>query len=324
MNEQPTIGGASVPTRGQLFRMLSGIFDNSEKDCRIEINFNHNSDGNQQNDCRDLLLAYIKSHRVEDGRAIATRLQGVTTQKSGLGLLFLILAGDGQQAKLVLSRFPADQGILAEERNDRLTVEFLEKVFMKSATAYKAAIYSGKVSDTAFWKGRAVDKQINIPGDHLANYWIRHFLASDFQTTAAAGSRRLALALRDAMHSSTDQKVKMEIAAAVTLSAGLAGRTISAQEFCQHFRFSGRTTEAIKKIVKHDNLMAESFQFDPKEFAHHIAFRSVELDNGGVLTAEASRFDDVFQHELVAQDGKRVRYITEGEIIDQRLRKGRP
>lgn len=320
---QPAIGGTSVPKHGPLFAMLKGVFDKAETDCRTDICFSHNSDGKQQNDCRDLLLAYIKSHKVDDGRSIALRLQSVTTQKSGLGLLFLMVGADAHRSKFVLSRFPADHGILAEERKDSLSVEFLDKVFMKSATAYKAAMYEGKISSSGFWIGKAVDKQINHPGDQLANYWIREFLASDLSTTAAAGSKRLALALRAAMYDLADTEAKAEIAAAVTLATSIAGQTTSVEEFCTHFGFSLAAIEAVRKAIKHDSLMAENFQFDAAEFKQHIAFRSVELSNGGILTAEASKFDQVFQQESVSQTEKEVRFTTQGQIVDQRLRKAR-
>ena len=140
---QPSIGGTAVPKRGRMFDMLKEIFDRAETDCPTDISFMHDSDGNAKNECRDLLLAYVKSHKVDDGRKVALRLQGVTTQKSGMGLLFLMLGQEAGKTRLVLSRFPADQGISAEERKDSLNLEFLEKVFMKSATAYKAAVFSG-------------------------------------------------------------------------------------------------------------------------------------------------------------------------------------
>ena len=53
---------------------------------------------------------------------------------------------------------------------------------MKSATAYKAAVYTEKSLDSDFWKGRAVDKQINSSETSISNYWIREFLESDFLT----------------------------------------------------------------------------------------------------------------------------------------------
>jgi len=320
---QPDIGGTTVPNRGHLYLMLKGIFDKTNEDCRTDISFNHDAAGKKQNECRDMLLAFINSHRVDDGRKIALRLQAVTTQKSGLGLFFLMLGSDGEKSKLVLSRFPANQGILAEESKDSLTVEFLEKVFMKSATAYKAAVYEGKPTTNAFWTGLAIDKQINNPGHEFANYWIREFLASDLRTTAAAGSRRLAIALRVAMHSLTDTEAKSEIAAAVTLVTGMAGQTTSADAFCEHFGLSSTAIEAVRNAIKHESLMAENFQFDAAEFKRHIAFRSVELSNGGILTAEASQFDGIFKQEQLKDAEKEVRFTTQGHIVDQRLRKGK-
>jgi hypothetical protein len=320
---QPDIGGTSVPKKGLLYSMLKGIFDKSEEDCRTDISFNHNATGKQQNDCRDLLLAYINSHRVDDGRSIALRLQAVTTHKSGLGLLFLMVGNDGDKSKLVLSRFPADQGILAEESKDSLTVEFLEKVFMKSATAYKSALYEGKPTANAFWTGRATDKQINNPGHEFANYWIRDFLSSELRTTSAAGSRRLAQALRVAMQNLSETEAKSEIAAAVTLITGIDGKTTSVEAFCDHFGLSSKAIDAVRKAIKHDNLMSENFQFDAVEFKRHIAFRSVELSNGGILTADASQFDNIFHREDLKLDKKEVRFTTQGKIVDQRLRKGK-
>src|SRR5262245_51986031 len=114
--------------------MPRGIFDRSDVECDTEISFNHNAQGIQQNDSMDLLLSYVGSRTLANSRKIAARLQTMTTHKSGLGLLFLMYRNDGSDSKLVLSRFPADQGILAEESKDQLKVEFLEKVFMKSAT----------------------------------------------------------------------------------------------------------------------------------------------------------------------------------------------
>lgn len=308
---------------GKLFAMLKGIFDNAESDCKIDIIFSHNSDGKRQNDCRDLILSYAESHSLEDGRNLAARLQGVTTNKSGLGLMFTMAGSDGTRSKVVLSRFPADQGILAEEGKDSLSIEFLEKVFMKSATAYKAAAYSGKTTGAGFWNGRAIDKQINDYAAQIANYWIRDFLASDLKTTAAAGSKRLAIALRNAMNALSDTDAKAEIAAAVTLASGLNGQTTSAQSYCQNYGLSEVATDAVNKAIKSDSLMKEIFQFDVDEFRQHLAFRSVELNTGGVMLAESSKFDEVFRQEPVGETDENIRFTTEGKIVNQRLRKSK-
>jgi hypothetical protein len=110
--------------------------------------FKHNNDGSQQNICRDLIINYIKRQTVENGRLIAERLQSVTTKRSGLGLLFLTTGYDGENYKFLISRFRADNGILAEEDEKSLNVEFIEKVFMKKVTAYKFVLYFGNSLDS--------------------------------------------------------------------------------------------------------------------------------------------------------------------------------
>lgn len=323
VDTQPDIGGTTVPKSGKLYLMLESIFERAKEECSTEISFNHNMDGKQQNDCRDLLLDYIQKPHLPRGRKIALRLQAVTTNKSGLGLLFLMVGQENQHAKLVLSRFPADQGILAEERKDSLSVEFLEKVFMKSATSYKAVFFEDQVTTTGFWIGRAVDKQINNPSEIVARYWIRDFLASDLRTTAAAGTKRLAVALRDAISSLDDTVAKNEISAAVTLAPSLSGRTTTIDQFCDRFGLSPTTREAVRKAVRNDALMAETFQFDGTEFGRFIAYRLVELDNGATLSAESSQFDSVFSKEQTAKNDGRIRFATVGRVVDERLRKSK-
>ena len=125
------ISGAAVPKDGRLFRMLEPLFDHAEEDCKHKIAFN-SDDGEQRNPCRDSLITYIKNCDLNAGREIAKRLQGVTTHRSGLGLLFLIVGEEKGESKIVVSRFPADSGVLAEEKGNGLSVEFLERIFMKA------------------------------------------------------------------------------------------------------------------------------------------------------------------------------------------------
>ena len=164
------ISGTSVPMSGVLFETLNQVFAKAEEECQHHIAFAADDDGKQQNDCRELLIDYIKNSDITQGRAIAKRLQGATTNRPGLGLLFLMKGQHKGETKLVVSRFPADSGILAEEKERGLTVEFLERIFMKSATAYKPAVYSGKSLFKDFWKGRAFDKQINSSESYISDY----------------------------------------------------------------------------------------------------------------------------------------------------------
>jgi hypothetical protein len=324
LDPQPSIGGTSVPKAGKMFEMLNAVYDRAEAECGIEISFAPNSKGEQQNDCRDLLLAYLASSSIPNGRHIAVRLQSITTRKAGLGLLFLMAGETGSRKKLVLSRFPADHGILAEETQDKLRVEFLEKVFMKSAHAYKAALYDWDGSLTGIWTGRAVDRQFSNPQQEGAQYWIQGFLASTLRTTSAAGTMRLAGAVRTAMNKLMHPKAKSELAAAVALAAGINGRNISPNQFIVQFGLSEYTAEAVRRSIGHENLLNEVFQFDSDEFNKHVAFRIVELSNGAILTADATSFDSVFVSEPISADGTDVRFTTHGSIVDERLRKAKP
>lgn len=324
-DENPSIiNGTSVPMSGLLFDMLKPVFNKAEEECHHSIVFMPDDDGTKRNEFRGLLLAYVKKCDLVCGREIAKRLQSVTTHRSGLGLLFLILGQYNDETKIVISRFPADSGILAEEKEKGLSVEYLERIFMKSATSYKAAVYSGRSFDRDFWKGLAVDKQINSGESSISNYWIREFLCSDFQTPGEAGTRRFAIAVRDAMNRSTNMQVKEDIAALHHLMAGMPNRVVNAKGILDQFHISQTTQEEIKKHFPSTKLFGENFQFVPAEFLKHVPLQTVELDNGGLLTAAAERFDDVFKRETVNASEDTIRFSTQGKIVNQRFRKAKP
>jgi hypothetical protein len=247
----------------------------------------------------------------------------MTDKRSNLGLLFLIQGTEGRDHKVVISRFPTDSAIAAEENHRDLTVEFLERVFMKSATSYKAAAYRDSSLEAGFWLGRAIDKQINSQTAELSNYWISQFLNSDFSLTPAAGTRRLGIALRNAAKKTTDVNVKSEIAAAVTLAGNLRQRRISIHSFEEHFGLSEAAKRAINGELRTPQLAAERFQFDLGEFRAQVGYRSVELNNGAMLTAPSSEFDSVFHRDVLDERRQEVRFSTEGKVVSEKLKKSK-
>ncbi|HEY2476812.1 MAG TPA: hypothetical protein VGI19_18670 [Candidatus Cybelea sp.] len=297
--------------------MLSDLYRQARGECDIEIVFRP-TEGQQQNPCRDLMIAYVQSPNVDNGRALASRLQGVTTRRSGLGLFFLAV-GDEVDQLLLVSRFPADQGVMADEQGGRLTVSFIERVFMKSAKAYKCAIYPGPAEEGAFWAGRAVDKQVNKEKE-LSNYWIGDFLASDLSTTGPAGSKRLATAFREAIKASTSPELRDELMAAVRLARGHNGQVITSEGLVERLALSPDARDALKEKMQRPELFAESFRFDREEFDHHIQYRSVELNNGAILTAESVRFDDVFE-QTRGPNAVSTTYTTTGAVVNDWLKK---
>jgi hypothetical protein len=146
-------------------------------------------------------------------------------------------------------------------------------------------------------------------------------LDSEFLLTGAAGTRRLGVALRNAARISDQLDVKQEIAAAVTLARSLRNKRISIRDFEDQFGLSNEAREVIESQFPNTDIAEEKFKFDFDEFNGEVAYRSVQLNNGGLLTAQSGEFDDVFQREIVDPDKNEVRYSTQGKVVNEKLRK---
>lgn len=318
--EQPDIQGAKIAHKGGLFDLLMEVYRRAPKECDIEIVFNPDEAGRQVNESHDALIEYSRHPSIPSGREIALRLQRVTTHRSGLGLLFLITGrNDDGMNSLVVSRFPADQGILAEESIDKLSVQFVERVFMRNARAYKSALYQTRSFDAGYSIGRAIDRQISGPRE-LSDYWIRNFLQSELKTTGPAGSRRIATALRQAIRKSRSVDLKQELVAAARLMRGQHNKTLSARNLVARLALSDDAVQLIESAFPREELMDERFRFDAEEFSKHATYRTVELDNGAMLVAEEERFAEVFEREVVVAE-EVVKYTTQGRIIDEKIKK---
>lgn len=304
-----------------MFDLLKGVYEKADVECTIGIVFNKGANGAQENDCRNVLLDYTKAPTVHSGRILAERLSSVTTKRSGLGLLFLLYGKEGLRHKVVLSRFRANNGVLVNEAKDMLTVEFIDRVFMKNAHSYKAVVYQDQSLLAGFWDGMAVDKQINSQDLESSDYWVKEFLNSSFKTSPASGTRRLALALKQAIRDTKELEVKRQISAAVSLGDGLNGQPFNVNDFCERFGFTTETKGAVVKAVGRTDLAADNFLFDTAEFTKQLPYRTVELDSGAMLTAHTAEFDDVFdQHEVGDGDG-RIRFSTTGTVVGVKLEK---
>jgi hypothetical protein len=316
--EAREIGGADLPLEGKLFQLLYNIYARSDQECDIDIAFRPSNEGVQQNPCRDLLVRHLTNPELRTAMSIAARLESMTDGRSGIGLLFVIVGLEGREHKVVISRFPTDTAILAEENRRALNVEFLERVFMKSATSYKAVAYRHASLVAGFWVGRAIDRQHSQNGIS-SNYWISDFLASDLATTPAAGSHRLAQTLKNAAKNAAPD-IKREIIAAATLARNVRGQTTSISDFQDRFALSPLAREAIQKEIKKPRLAEERFALDLVEFNSVVGYRSVALSNGAMLTAQSADFDNVFDRQTVDEATETVRFSTAGRIIDEQLK----
>jgi len=62
---------------------------------------------------------------------------------------------------------------------------------------------------------------------------------------------------------------------------------------------SDAARETIVKELRDPALATERLQFDWLEFSKQLAYRSIELDPGAVVTAEAAHFDQVVKRDTV-------------------------
>lgn len=306
-----------------MFELLGAIYGGADEEMRREIAFRHAVDGRQQNDCRDLVITYLTdTSSLSNGRAIAQRLQQYTDQRSGPGLLFLISGREGRDHKIVISRFPTDTAVLVEENPRTLDVEFLDRVFMKNKSSYKAVTYSDSSLRGGFWSGRAIDKQSGPPTE-MSDYWTVHFLLSTLKTTPAQGTERLVSALRGAAQKS-ELPVKEEIIAAAMLARGLDGEIVSIAEFEDRYNLSAAAKAAIRRELKNPEAADEEFEFIAAEFNQLLAYRSKELSNGAILIGPSDRYDEVFREEVVDRGTLEVRISTQGRIVNDKLKPTKP
>ena len=136
--------------------------------------------------------------------------------------------------------------ILAEIDDTGLDLEFLEQVFIRRMSAYKALLLQAPNPTTGFWTGATTDRQAGGAAENISQYWMIDFLAADFAETPAAGTLRLAEALKRAIKANPSLGVKGEIGSAVTLAKNaLSGKQTSVTDFCNHFGFSLSTQQSV-------------------------------------------------------------------------------
>jgi hypothetical protein len=312
------ISGKKLDQSGKLFELLRSIFMSGPDKRDFEVTFKHATGGTQQNDCRDDMIKYATDPTLPNGRAIAKRLQAATDNRSGIGLLFLICGDHGLKRRLIVSRFPANEAILAEIDASGLDLQFLEQVFIRRLFAYKALLLEHQNPSSGFWSGMVTDRQAGGTAENISHYWMTDFLTADFSETPAAGTRRLAEALKKAIKANPSLDVKSEIASAVTLAkTAFSGKQTSVNDFCSYFGFSNSTQQSIVGQLPKAALANKMFKFDVNVFQDKLPYRTVEIENGAILTAPSGEFDDVFK--VTTKPNNVVEYSTTGKVADERI-----
>lgn len=319
VDTQSTITGAAITPQGELGEMLYDVFERATSECDMAIIFLPDAQGNQNNECRDLLMEHIRQPTDHTGEAIALRLQSVTPSTAGSALLF-ILAGVNDQGyhRLVVSRFPAEVGVLAQETNQSLSLEFIEQVFLKNAHAYKCACFETEHPYANFPGGRSTDRQArgNVV---IAGYWLAKFLQSQLKLTDVHGTQFFAKAMKEAANAEDDPEVKQEIVAATVLTRGMDGQTHSTESLLSSLPLTPPAVQRITSKLPRPEVARDAFTFSREEYDKIIRYETVDLNNGATLTAEHGEFANVFHQEPVDDNGL-TRYSTEGKVVQRRFR----
>lgn len=320
INPLPGLSGTELSGSGKLIDLLTNIF-RADPDLRdFEVTFKPADDGTQENICRTLILQYQKAPTLTNAQQIVERLRDVTDRRSGIGLVFIMNGQHGIKNRTVISRFPANEAILAQVDAGGLDVEFLDQVFIRKMSAYKAIMLEDADPSAKYWSGYATDRQAGGAPENISGYWLDEFLAADFSETPKAGTKRLADALKKAVKANPNLSVKTEIASAVSLApTALKGKMISIDDFCLHFGLSEDAVSSIKGQMRKPSLVSKKFKFDEQEFMKTVPYRSVEMDSGAILTAPSDEFDEVFA--VTEESEGKVRISTEGRVSDQRMAK---
>jgi len=68
-------------------------------------------------------------------------------------------------------------------------------------------------------------------------------------------------------------------------------------------------------------VVEEKFRFDFDEFKTQVGYRSVEFDNGAMVTAPSAQFNEVIKQEVLDEQQNEVQISTRGKVVSERLRK---
>lgn len=147
------INGQELAGDDALFDLLGRIFHSPRDPRDFDVVFRKSADGKQQNEVRNAIIAYQQTQNIETAIKIALRLQASTDRRSGNGLLFLMTGQHATKYRTVISRFPANEGILAEVREEGLDVAFLEQVFIRQLSAYKSILLEDIDPPNQYWGG---------------------------------------------------------------------------------------------------------------------------------------------------------------------------
>jgi hypothetical protein len=309
------IHGSEIAASNKLFKTLTELFNNSKNDCDIQIRFVAQK-GKQDNEVRDCIMKLCNNFTMESCKPLVKSLIYLTDKKIKEGLLFFIYAEDKSDKKLLIARFPSEEGITVQISDGKYVFEVIDDVFLKNSRKYKAVYYQSILDD--YWSGYAVDKQINDNTlKEISDYWVKDFLQSELKLNSKRGSQMLAKAVRKTITETTDNNVKEELIGVTPLLKNINARVVSFKSFFDKMNLSEKSKKEVLSKIDTPNLYGVTFKFDSDIFAENCNYLINILDTGAVIMAPAVDYSTLWQEEVA--DSGNYKYSTEGKKVKTKM-----
>lgn len=303
----------------QMWTKLEDVLKSIDKICEIDMKFI--SDGaKQKNETRNEIIAMMKEKSLDKGLPLIERLSKNTDKSCKIGLVFIVLGKNNQKDFILIARYPSEEGIVLKQTNQ---VEVVKDVFLKNSHRYKLAFFEDESLQGGFWKGKAVDKQINDSSTSklISDYWIKDFLNCELELTETQGNKLLGKALRKVLNDDTTPDADKDIINSIASSAKLLnGKSKSIDSFLKSLSISDDNRNRIISALPSKAIAEQVFKFNSEIIAGEYKLKALYLNNGGIVMAPSDSFDKVFTTETVDKETGEVSITTEGIIQKQTIK----
>lgn len=303
----------------QMWAKLEDVIKNIDKTCEIDMKFI--SDGSKQkNETRDEIINLMKEGTLEKGIPLIERLSKNTDKSCKIGLVFIVLGKNNKKDFILIARYPSEEGIVLKQTNQ---VEIVKDVFLKNSHRYKLAFFEDESLQGGFWKGKAVDKQINDSSNSklISDYWIKDFLSCELELTETQGNKLLGKALRKVLNDESTPETDKDIINSIASSAKLLnGKSKSINSFLRNLSISDENRNRIISALPSKAIAEQVFKFNSEIITGEYNLKALYLNNGGIVMAPTDSFDKVFTTETVDEETGEVSITTEGIIQKQAIK----
>ena len=202
---------------------------------------------------------------------------------------------------MLLMRFKGDEGLY---NHGKILGDYLPEVFTQKTKHYKLAVYEDIISEKAFWKGYAIDKQISANTyKQISFFWVEDFLHSRTALTAAQRTMQFSKVIKSILAKTSDVAEQEEIISGVVNLRGKKDIQISVAEFCKNY-LSDRTSTRIKEELRNDDFFNSVFPIDTQLYTKEFGKTVLSLADG--ITAYVPSFTyDKHVTEEVNRDGSK-------------------